>query len=446
MMEEGLCPEISVLSSLLDGELVGEENEIIKSHVKSCPACVERLEYMAAGHQVLVKSLGKSIVLGDHSKKKDCISAETMAAYFHDLLPVEEKTRVESHLDLCDACLSELTLLAKTEMQMRQSDMEPLPDSLRKRVEALWREEEGKKEEIPHIVTRLVAEYIEFMRDLLPRPSLALGGALAAVMAGLLLFIWWGPFRVIKEPSGSPTPSSTTGPVEKARPLVPGSTERDTQIALAPPPPAMESKPSAEPGSEPDLTPGPMVASRPGDKIEEGKASIPAGRQEPLGGTKPGGPITKSPLGGLVGLGQRGISQDFRDVRVEVGPLQVMGGEAILSLKIFNKTAGKLGIVLAESPPLLADRSGVTHGPKTLTGIKPGPYAGQNWTYIAPNGEHTISLTFDERNLSVRRDSVYSISVGIILARRDDAERAKAGSRPARAETLNISFQGITTQ
>lgn len=446
MMEIGLCPEISVLSSLLDDELVGEENETVKFHVKNCPACVERLEYMAAGHQVLVKSLGKSMTLGNHSKKKDCISAETITAYFHDLLPVEEKAKVESHLDLCDACLSELSLLAKTEMHLRQSDMEPLPDSLRKKVEALWGEEESKKEKIPHLVTRLVREGIGLVRDLLPRPSLAFGGVLAAVMAALLLFVWWEPFRVTKEPSSPPALPRMARPPEEHGPGTQTITEGGSRIASAPPSAETESKSPMEAASGPAIAPGPVIASRPGDKIEEGKTSIPAGRQEPPAETKPGGPITKSPLGGLVGLGQRGISQDFRDVRVEVGPLQVMGGEAILSLKIFNKTAGELGIVLAESPPLMADRSGVTHGPKTVTGIKPGPYARQNWTYLAPHGEHTISLKFDQKDLSVRRDSLYSISLGIILAPRNDIEGTKAGSRPARTETLNISFQGITTQ
>lgn len=442
------CPAISILSSLLDGELAGEEDETVKYHVQSCPACIRRLKDMELGDRVLVRDLGRSMTFSNFPRKKDCISAETMTAYLHDLLPVEEKTKVESHLDLCDACLRELTSLAKMEAQLEQSSVEPLPDPLRKKVEALLREKESKKEPIAQVVGRLVTDSIQFVRDLLPRPSLSFGGALAAVMAGIMLFIWWGPFRVIKKPSGSPTPSSTTGPVEKARPLVPGSTERDTQIALAPPPPAMESKSSAEPGSEPDLTPGPMVASRPGDKAEVPGASIAAGRQEPPAETKPGVPITKSPLGGLVGvgLGQRGISQDFRDVRVEVSPLQVMGGEALLLLKIFNKTTGDLGIILAESPPLLADSRGVTHRPKTLTGIEPGPYAKQNWTYLAPHGEHTISLKFDQKDLSVRRDSVYSISVGIISAPRDDVGKTKAGSRPAKAETLNIALQGIGVQ
>lgn len=420
MMEIELCPEISVLSSLLDDELVGEENETVKFHVRNCPACAQRLEYMAAGHQVLVKSLGKSMTLGNHSKKKDCISAETMAAYFHDLLSVEEKTRVESHLDLCDACLSELTSLAKTEMQMRQSDMEPLPDSLRRRVETLWNEEESKKEQVPHLVTRLVREGIGLVRDLLPRPSLSFGGALAAVMAGLLLFIWWGSEEVNKESPRSPAPSS--------------------QVASVPRSTQPESKQSTEALSTPTTTSGPPVASR--SEAEREKVSIPAGRQDPLteskSGPHPGDPALPS--------GLRKTSQDFKDIRVEVSPLQMSGAEVIVLLKIFNKTSTNLGVVLSESAPILTDTKGVAYRPKALSGIKAGLYVGQNWTYIVPHGEHAISLNFDQRDLPVRRDSLYSISVEIVVAPRDSIERTKAGSKPAGAETLKIALQGIGTQ
>lgn len=420
MMEIELCPEISVLSSLLDDELVGEENETVKFHVRNCPACVERLEYMAAGHLVLVKSLGKSIVLGNHSKKKDCISAETMAAYFHDLLSVEEKTRVESHLDLCDACLSELTLLAKTEMQMRQSDMEPLPDSLRRRVEALWSEEESKKEKIPHLVTRLVREGIGPVRDLLPRPSLSFGGLLAAVMAGLMFFIWWGPEKVNKESPSSPTPSS--------------------QVASVPRSTQPESKQSTEALSTPPPTSGPLVASR--SEAEREKASIPAGRQDPLteskSGPHPGDPALPS--------GLRKTSQEFKEIRVEVSPLQIEGGKAVIFLGIFNKTSTDLGIILAESTPILTDRRGVSYRPEGFSSIKAGPYTRENSTYIPPHGQHSISLSFDQKELSPRRDSIYSISLGIVVARRDDIEKAKAGARPARAETLKIALQGIGIQ
>lgn len=429
-MEIGPCPEISVLSSLLDGELAGGEGARVRSHLESCPACAGRVRYMEAGDNLLFRHLGNSKVSSEYSRNRGCVSPETMTSYLHDLLSVEEKTRVERHLDICDACLRELTSLAKMEVQLRQSSAEPLPNPLRKKVEGLWKEEESKKERISHVIGLLVTDSIEFVRALLSRPSLSFGGVLAAVMAGLLLFIWWGPFRAVKEPSPS-VPSSTAGPSEKHDLQAPGMTEGGGEVASARPSIETETKSSREPSSGTAISSGPMVASKPGDKLEEPGASIAAGRQQPGTEAKPG---------------RRLIGQDFRDVGVEAGPLQVAGGEAILLLKIFNKTEEDLGIMLAESPPLLTDKSGTNHRPKTFTGIKAGPYASQNWTYIAPHGEHTISLNFDQKDLSLRRDSIFSISLGIILARRDEVEKAKAGSRPARAETLKIALSGIGTQ
>jgi len=104
MMEIGLCPEISVLSSFLDKELAGTETETVKSHLENCPACFKRLKGLETGDGILVRELRKLMTSSEKVPKGDCVTPEAMTSYLHDLLSVEEKRRVEGHLDRCDTC------------------------------------------------------------------------------------------------------------------------------------------------------------------------------------------------------------------------------------------------------------------------------------------------------------------------------------------------------
>ena len=192
MTEIGVCPEISVLSSFLDGELIEEENARVEFHIQNCAVCAGRSKRLEAGDRLLVRNLGKSMSLSEYSKKKDCLSPDTVASYLHDLLSAEEKTKVEGHLDLCDVCLSEITFLAKAEMKLSQSRVEPLPDFLRERVEALWEKGDRPKERILRVALRLAKEGIEILRDsLFPQTAsfqevFATAGAYRATTKGSL--------------------------------------------------------------------------------------------------------------------------------------------------------------------------------------------------------------------------------------------------------------------
>lgn len=166
MTEVGPCPEISVLSSFLDKELSEPESETFKSHLRNCPACSRRLKGLESGDGILVRELRKKLMTSSEKVPKgDCVTPETMASYLHDLLSVEEKSRIEGHLDRCDTCLNELTVLARTEKQLSQSRVEPLPNFLKERVEALWKEDEKTKEQILRVAVRLVKDGLEVLRD-----------------------------------------------------------------------------------------------------------------------------------------------------------------------------------------------------------------------------------------------------------------------------------------
>ena len=170
MTEAGHCPDLVVLSSFLDGELAGVENEGVKVHLGTCPACAGRLKSLEMAGQSMMNHLERATGLSDRSPSADCPSGVILSSYLHDLLPADDKHATEIHLDHCDACLSDLASMARTEMRMREAPAEPVPRYLRERVEAFWTKAEKATEPILKVVCRLAQDGIEFLRDsLLPQ-------------------------------------------------------------------------------------------------------------------------------------------------------------------------------------------------------------------------------------------------------------------------------------
>jgi anti-sigma factor RsiW len=182
MTEAHSCPEISKLSSLLDDELDAGEKGPVKLHVTNCSSCADQLRRLGATDRILFSHLVKAMISSE-DRKRNCLSPEAMTSYLHDLLSTEEKRRAENHLDLCDACLTEFQSLAKAEARLKQSPQEPLPHSLRQKVEGIWAEREGKKETLARVVVRLTKEGIEIVRDALFPPALGLQEVFASAGA-----------------------------------------------------------------------------------------------------------------------------------------------------------------------------------------------------------------------------------------------------------------------
>src|SRR5258705_1378998 len=151
-METNCCPEISALSSFLDDELEESKNEEIRLHIQNCATCADQINRFQTVDHLIRKHLPEPMTVSDRSRTVDCMSPEDMTAYLHDLLPVDEKKRVEEHLDGCDACLSEFSSLVTATNQLERSKTEPLPDALRQRVEGRWGKSEHGKEQVVRLV------------------------------------------------------------------------------------------------------------------------------------------------------------------------------------------------------------------------------------------------------------------------------------------------------
>lgn len=163
-------------------------------------------------------------------------------------------------------------------------------------------------------------------------------------------------------------------------------------------------------------------------------------RVEPTPGPSP-------PVGRTTPSSSAKPRQDLKDIKVEVDRLQATTREeVIVFLRLFNKTAQDLTVVLGDSEAFVTDDKGSSYQHRDSSGIAKGPRYKGNWTYIPANGEHTVSMRFSQRGSRPTKDSIFSISAEVLVAGRDDLERAHQGLLPQGIDgvrTVNISIHGI---
>jgi anti-sigma factor RsiW len=133
------CPDLSLLSQFLDHELGGAEEEQIKQHLESCPACraqVERIERTEGLVRVVLTRSLPRYSMGRPSP--ECLSLATVSAYVQRVLRAEDEATAERHLHTCDACLHEVRDAFRIVSSLASAHREPVPAPLQARVAALW--------------------------------------------------------------------------------------------------------------------------------------------------------------------------------------------------------------------------------------------------------------------------------------------------------------------
>jgi hypothetical protein len=100
-------------------------------------------------------TLQKSLTrLAQWPSTRDCLSPEILSAYVHRLLPTQDESNVEKHLQACDVCLNEVMQASAMTMSLSSVRKEPVPGALKRRVASLW--ESPAAEQEPGLLARLV--------------------------------------------------------------------------------------------------------------------------------------------------------------------------------------------------------------------------------------------------------------------------------------------------
>ena len=117
----GKCPEKELLENFIDYGLTEEMNEKIFTHLSLCSNCRDTIRCLLMEDEKLLKGLLRETVSRKHKAttlSEPCLSPVAIFAYASASLNEDQLKLVESHLEKCDDCLSELI---KTQKQQALS-------------------------------------------------------------------------------------------------------------------------------------------------------------------------------------------------------------------------------------------------------------------------------------------------------------------------------------
>jgi anti-sigma factor RsiW len=131
------CPDLVVLSQLVDGELPASDAAAIHAHVGGCDACrasLRRLERATNAARMLLSDEPRS----GGAVGVDCVAPERIAGWAARALAADERHAVERHLSQCDGCLADALAMARVTARLAAGPTLAVPATLRERVASRW--------------------------------------------------------------------------------------------------------------------------------------------------------------------------------------------------------------------------------------------------------------------------------------------------------------------
>ena len=131
------CPELVVLSQLVDGELPPSEAAALQAHVGGCSRCgaaIERLQQVTDAARVALHAEPHS----GGATGPGCVQPERLAGWASRALVADEMRAVEAHLDECDGCLAHALAMSRVTARLDAGPTLAVPATLRERVASRW--------------------------------------------------------------------------------------------------------------------------------------------------------------------------------------------------------------------------------------------------------------------------------------------------------------------
>jgi len=131
------CPDLIVLSQLVDGELAASDAAAIGAHVDGCDACrasLHRLERATDAARTLLSDEPRA----GGAVGADCVAPERLAGWTSRALATDEMRAVEGHLAQCDGCLADALAMARATARLDAGPTLAVPATLRERVASRW--------------------------------------------------------------------------------------------------------------------------------------------------------------------------------------------------------------------------------------------------------------------------------------------------------------------
>jgi len=131
------CPDLVVLSQLVDGELPASDAAAIRPHVDGCETCTASLRRLERATDAARRLASDEPHTGG-AVGADCVAPERLAGWASRALAVDEMRAVEGHLAQCDGCLADALVMARVTARLDAGPRLAVPATLRERVASRW--------------------------------------------------------------------------------------------------------------------------------------------------------------------------------------------------------------------------------------------------------------------------------------------------------------------
>jgi len=156
------CPDLMLLSQLLDGELAPDDAAPIREHVEACAACHARLERLERAVTGWRNGIAASAPPPTRLPAVDCLAPDVLAGWTARALPPDILPAIETHLDQCDICLDDALGALRLMARLDAGPDLPVPESLRGRVASRWGESPSD-ESLAAVVIRIAREGVKLL-------------------------------------------------------------------------------------------------------------------------------------------------------------------------------------------------------------------------------------------------------------------------------------------
>jgi predicted anti-sigma-YlaC factor YlaD len=180
------CPDQSLLSQFLDGEVNSEEKAALNRHLEGCVDCRTQVDQLQRSRFVLQTALVQApSSFIPRTLTQDCLSPEQVSAYIHRALSLETHKNAEAHLQTCNACLSEVMEAFRTLQTLTEPKRVPVPVELRARVASRWGNPSAAAQpaKFSRLVIRLAQKGLELVEQHLVSPLLDIQTTLSPLPA-----------------------------------------------------------------------------------------------------------------------------------------------------------------------------------------------------------------------------------------------------------------------
>lgn len=163
------CPEFSLLSQFLDGDLGQSDRQHLSQHVRNCPHCqtqARSLEHARECERAALRMMRPPIA--QPSPSDQCPEPETLFAYAQGRPSQARDRTVEAHLFACNVCLTDVREVMQAAATLATVQMESVPAELDARMEA----PQVTSPSLPRLVLQLTQEGLHLLEKFLVAPLL----------------------------------------------------------------------------------------------------------------------------------------------------------------------------------------------------------------------------------------------------------------------------------